>query len=71
MKNNDSRYFVRKVIESKFKNNCTYNLVLETFLNTNYLTVNIEKGDEVIRTINSSEDKDDMIKLGIVLFQSI
>jgi len=48
VKEEKNKLFVRKVINSKFKDNCTYNLVLETFLNNYVLTANIEKQDEVI-----------------------
>lgn len=58
MKKNDTsnnKLFVRKVINSKFKENVTYNLVLETFLDNYVLTVNIEKGDEVIWSKKDTE----------------
>jgi hypothetical protein len=49
---NNNKYFVRKVINSKFKEGINYNLVLETFLNQDILTINIEKGDEVLWSKN-------------------
>ena len=44
----DSKYYIRKVIESKFIDNISYNLVLETYLDKDYLIVSIEKEYEVI-----------------------
>ena len=44
----NSKYYIRKIIESKFINNISYNLVLETYLDKDYLIVSIEKEDEVI-----------------------
>lgn len=63
MKDNNvgnNKYFVRKVINSKFKEGINYNLVLETFLNQDSLTINIEKGDEVIWSKNHFDIRYDM-----------
>lgn len=53
--NKENRLFVRKVINSKFKEGELYNLVLETFLNDYVLTANIEKYDEVIWSKKDTE----------------